>query len=256
MNYFNSDEVAKRYLEARPRYHDIVVRRIKRHLKMKQKISLTLDVACGTGLSTIPLTEISKWVVGLDASQAMLNNALQNDCVIYRKLEAEKLDFPEDSIELITAASGVHWMDTTTFLKRSNELLTPTGCLAIYDNYFLGNLQGDENADFKQWFSQKYLKQFASPARNKFNFTPDVLGDLGFTIFKNDQFENNIRWSKHQLKRYLATQSNVIAKVSEEKYTFAEVEEWLDDELSVFFEAKRTQTFVFSNWLLLLRKMI
>lgn len=44
---------------------------------------------------------------------------------------AEKLPFPDGSVDLLAAASAAHWFDVPKFLAEANRVLKPGGCMAL-----------------------------------------------------------------------------------------------------------------------------
>lgn len=48
-----------------------------------------------------------------------------------RQGTAEDLPFPDDSVDLLTAASAAHWFDQSRFLAEASRVLKPRGCMAL-----------------------------------------------------------------------------------------------------------------------------
>ncbi|RVE57834.1 hypothetical protein OJAV_G00203220 [Oryzias javanicus] len=102
---------------------------------------LAVDLGCGTGQNTRLLAPHFKEVVGMDISESQLEEAravpgFSN--ITYKTGRAEKLPFPDDSVDLLTAASAAHWFDVPMFLAEANRVLKPGGCMALLgfaDNY-------------------------------------------------------------------------------------------------------------------------
>jgi ubiquinone/menaquinone biosynthesis C-methylase UbiE len=254
MEYFSTKEAAKRYATGRPDFHAGTVLHIKEHLGIIGKLSKTLDIACGTGLSTKALLTIAGEVYGTDISAEMLNVAHEKDIIHYYIAPAEKQPFPDGKFDLITVSSGVHWFNIDAFLSETNRILKPGAWLVIYENYFTGKML--ENESFKSWVDDVYLKNFPSPPRNKhYDWSSENINTKNFSIHVPDEFENGIVFNQQQLINYFTTQSNVIAVVESSQQTYPEVERWLESELQAFFEnATRTYTFLFGNRIKYLQK--
>ena len=73
INPFEAENQAARYDRCRPQYHHIPFNWIRE--RVGYKFSSSLDVACGTGHSTVALATISDKVVGCDLSEEMLSLA-------------------------------------------------------------------------------------------------------------------------------------------------------------------------------------
>ncbi len=96
--FFSSHEAACRYHTFRPKVHGIVVDWLGRHCGPR-RWRRGLDVACGTGDSTVPLLKVCDEVLGIDTSDEMLafarGKGVTTRCVSY---DAFKPDEPFDLI--------------------------------------------------------------------------------------------------------------------------------------------------------------
>lgn len=96
-----------------------------------------LDLGCGTGISTLPLCGHFKSVIGVDASETQIEEArnagAEYEGLSYRVGSAQDLGFQEDgSVDLITIAQALHWMDAKKFYPECNRVLRPGGILAAF----------------------------------------------------------------------------------------------------------------------------
>lgn len=101
------------------------------------KYGTALDVGCGTGISTLPLCDHFSSVIGVDVSEAQLEEARRASSgytnVTYRVGLAHELAFQKDSsVDLITIAQAMHWVDTGKFYRECHRLLRPGGVLVAY----------------------------------------------------------------------------------------------------------------------------
>lgn len=254
MNHFAPQDTAERYAIGRPRFHHHTIEHIRKVLKIETKLEKALDIACGTGLSTRALREISQSVYGTDTSDSMLANALDKDRIHYSIAPAEDQPFQDNSFDLVTVCSGVHWFDIDRFLLEAKRILKPKGSLVLYDNFFISEMEGE--ASFKKWFPEVYLKQFPSPKRNSsYQWNQENLGPKDLVLWHEDQFSNSIEYTKSELILYFTTQSNISAAVKSGQYTFPDVEAWLSEVLSVYFpDDSAKQTIHFGNWIRYIRK--
>jgi ubiquinone/menaquinone biosynthesis C-methylase UbiE len=145
MNYFHPKAAAERYLKGRPDFHSNTIKHIKDYLRLDKKLNNALDVACGTGLSTKALLKIATNVFGTDISQEMLKLALQPDKINYAVAPAEQQPFADNTFDLITVSSGVHWFDIDKFLIEANRLLKSKSWLVLYENHFISEMVGNDN---------------------------------------------------------------------------------------------------------------
>lgn len=249
MNYFSPKTAAERYSKGRPHFHRNTIEHIKNYLQLGKKLDNALDIACGTGLSTEALLEIANYVYGTDISYEMLKLASSSDKINYSMARAEQQPFADNSFDLITVSSGVHWFDIDKFLTEANRLLKSKSWLVLYENHFIAEMVG--NGNFTNWFLNVYLKKFPSPPRNNaYAWTNENLNSKNFNFETEERFKNSIRFNKKQLALYFTTQSNIIAAVEKKRTTYGQVENWLDEELTVFFENDEAiQAINYGNWI-------
>ncbi|XP_048866378.1 putative methyltransferase DDB_G0268948 [Brienomyrus brachyistius] len=103
--------------------------------KKGQPHVLAVDLGCGTGQNSRRLAPHFQEVVGIDVSESQIEEAravpgFSN--VIYRVGTAEDLPFPDNSVDLLTAASAAHWFNQEGFLKEACRTLKPKGCIALF----------------------------------------------------------------------------------------------------------------------------
>lgn len=254
MNYFSPNTAAERYSKGRPNFHGNTINYIKDFLKLDNKFNAALDIACGTGLSTQALLNIATHVYGTDSSQAMLDFALQKESINYRLAKAEEQPFEDDFFDIITVCSGVHWFDIDQFLLEANRLLKNKSWLVLYDNFFLGEMEG--NIEFKDWYHLIYLKKFPAPVRNDtYNWTNEQLNDINFELIHEERFNNHVRFNQEELVMYFTTQSNIISVVENKTTTYEKAEIWLQAELSTFFPRDNEPAIIyFENWVKYIQK--
>lgn len=136
--YLNKDFGAADYAKFRPTYpasfYDYL---IKYHQSnTNAPIELTVDAACGTGQATQALSRLSKKIIGVDHSEAMIAQA---------RLDAPEITFEvgsdinlaevvgqKDGVDLLTVAEGAHYFKYSEFWDQAVTLLKPGGTLAIF----------------------------------------------------------------------------------------------------------------------------
>lgn len=255
MNYFSPKTAAERYSKGRPDFHSNTIQHIKAFLQLHVKLDKALDVACGTGLSTKALLEIADNVYGTDISQEMLSHALERDKIQYSIATAEQQPFNDNFFDIITVSSGVHWFNIDRFLKEVQRILKPRAWLVLYENYFISEMVGDDR--FSTWFPGVYIKKFPSPPRNNnYPWNNENLQSKNFTLVNEERFKNTVSFNKKQLALYFTTQSNIIAAVESKQTTYEEVEDFLEKELSGFFENDDViKTINYGNWIRYIQKI-
>lgn len=100
-----------------------------------------LDVACGSGISTLKLSEICRGnakLYGIDISEKMIEEAnkivKQRELkdVIYYKMDAEELDFPDSTFDFVLSNMSLNYFpDKLKALSEVNRVLKPGGQFAL-----------------------------------------------------------------------------------------------------------------------------
>jgi ubiquinone/menaquinone biosynthesis C-methylase UbiE len=107
----------------------------------EQPVRRALDVACGTGLSSVALSDLARHVVGVEAAFEMVARASWGEGRTYVSAAAEALPIADSSVDLLTVASAIHWFNQPAFFAEAARTLRDGGWLAIYDYYFLGQIE-------------------------------------------------------------------------------------------------------------------
>ena len=104
-----------------------MIKKIGDFVKLHDPVPWALDVACGTGQSTLALKEVAPQVVGTDTSREMLDRALREAGVQYVEASGEDLPFADGSFRLVTVALAFHWFERSRFLTEASRCLTRAG---------------------------------------------------------------------------------------------------------------------------------
>ena len=130
---------ASLYSKYRPTYPKSVVNAITSYVSNRGgTLSLALDVACGSGQSTFYLKDNFKQVIGVDVSKAQIEEAnskcrTQNaDNVQFSLGNGLELPVESDSVDVVTIAQALHWLDASKFFTECQRVLKRNGCLAVY----------------------------------------------------------------------------------------------------------------------------
>lgn len=118
------------------------------------KNPIALDIACGTGISTIELIKKSKCLgtfYGIDLSQPMLNKAEQNTVnhgtnnIHFMKMDAQNLEFPDGMFDIVICNMSLQFFpDQEKALGEMYRVLKPGGSVGILCE---GKMAGQEVKD-------------------------------------------------------------------------------------------------------------
>ena len=246
-NPFQSEGGAARYAAGRPYVHPLFMARIRPHLSGRM---LGADVACGTGLSSVALAELVEVVRAFDVSAAMLARAIPHPRVTYAQAPAEALPLPDASLDVLTVALGLHWLDRPRFFAEVRRTLKQGGVLAVYDSYFLGELQGQP--DFRAWIETAYVPRYPSPPRWPYMLDEAQASAEGFS-FHQERFDHLQPFSRAELMAYLLTQSTTVSASDEGRESAENIDAWLNAELERFLPTATVGQFGFGGLLRVLK---
>jgi ubiquinone/menaquinone biosynthesis C-methylase UbiE len=230
-NPFAASAVGLLYQRGRPYHHPRSLARLRSLVGADPKIGTALDVACGTGMSTIALAEIATTVVGLDVSPEMMRVAPVAPNVTYMLGRAEQLPFASDAFAAVTCSSGVHWFDQTRFFAELARVVRPGGWVGLYDHYFMGMQEVDA---FVPWV-QELFARYPLPPRNLQAGDPRSEAPPGFETVGTEVFDDPIEMTREEFADYQLTVSNCVAAV-ERGTPRAEIREWLLESTEPLFE--------------------
>jgi len=90
-------------------------------------------VGAGTGQATLPLCPHFNKVIGLEPSAGQLSSVTSVASNLeFRQSQAEKIDLPSGSVDLVISAQAAHWFQLENFFGEAHRLLRDNGVLAIW----------------------------------------------------------------------------------------------------------------------------
>ena len=248
-NYFGDAEVAERYHRARPLYQETVMQWIC-DATGRPRFARALDVGCGSGHSTLALTEISDDVVGLDTSPGMLEQAPAGAGIRYQFGRAEDLKFDAAEFELVTVGSALHWFVQDRFYAECQRVLAPGGVLVVYNDHFTAHMQG--SVECKRWMRTRFAKRFPPPRRGMRDIDENKAVQGGFVVARRGSFTHLVSYTRDEFIAYLLTRSNTLAVVDSGRESLESIANWLDEELTTIVPQNACGEFIFkcNLWLL------
>jgi SAM-dependent methyltransferase len=95
-----------------------------------------LDLGCGPGTLTLPLSRYAGTMIGMDADPAMIAAAAEAAEIAGLPIEwrvGSSFGLADDlaPLNLVTIARAFHWMDRDATLKRLDQLIAPYGAVAL-----------------------------------------------------------------------------------------------------------------------------
>lgn len=144
---------------------------IRKELKIKRGMKI-LDLGSGTGILS-PLFSNANYV-GIDLDKKLVEFSKRNYPYIFRKMDAQKLDFPNNSFNAVLIAGVVHHLSNKKTekvfnglkktLKRNGKVLLIEAIPPIDRFNFFGKIlrKMDEGHDIREFndYSQMFKKHF------------------------------------------------------------------------------------------------
>lgn len=130
MTKLYNQQTAEHYAAYRPPLHSMILRKV---LNGNSKFKKGLDIGCGTGDSTIALSDFCDHVVGIDPSQSMLDRANQHSNITYMKESGEDIPLPDGSVDIITLAGSLFYMDVNKVAAEIKRVCGKGAVVIPYD---------------------------------------------------------------------------------------------------------------------------
>jgi SAM-dependent methyltransferase len=194
--------LALAYAECRPGYpdalFDYLAQSVDRH-------ELAWDCAAGSGQASVSLAQIFEHVVASDASAGMLARAPRHPKIEYRVAPAESSGLGNATVDLITVAQALHWLDLRSFYAEVKRVLAPGGVLAVWA-YGTQHLDHAAMDDLLGHFYREVVGPYWPPERGHVESGYKAL-PFPFTEIAAPPFVMWARWTLAQLLGYIRTWS-------------------------------------------------
>lgn len=119
---------AEHYAAFRPALHEIILTRC-----LEGRFGYGLDIGCGTGSSTIPLSLFCDRVVGIDPSREMLSKATSHPQIAYTPFNGQDLEFDDQLFDLVTFAGSLVYAKSQRILDETIRVTKPSATILLYD---------------------------------------------------------------------------------------------------------------------------
>ena len=127
------------------------------------RTELAWDCATGNGQAAIGLAAHFRRVIATDASAAQIASALRHERVTYRVALAETSGLDTASVDIVTVAQALHWLDVSAFFAEARRALVPRGVIAAW---CYGLLEIDGRVDsLVRRFYEETVGPYWSPER-------------------------------------------------------------------------------------------
>jgi len=194
--------LAAQYSAFRPTYPEAVFEYLAGQCRQRQ---LAWDCACGNGQATVALAGHFESVIGTDASAQQIASAAARPGITYRVAPGERSGLAAATVDLVTVAQALHWLDLPLFFAEVARVLRPGGVLAVW-TYGVLHVEGTDIDHLIQEYYGAIVGPYWPPERR--------LVDAGyqgivfpFTPLAPPSFSMRERWSRDRLMGYVRTWS-------------------------------------------------
>ena len=194
--------VSPAYAEFRPGYPDSLFDWLA---GLPGRSNLAWDCATGSGQAAVGLASRFDRVIATDASAEQIGAATPHPRVEYRVAPAEASGLESESVDLVTVAQALHWLDRPAFFAEARRVLGSDGVIAAWT---YGNPRLDDpQADFVlQRFSSETVGQYWPPERALVDSEYRRI-DFPFAEIGPPAFEMEAQWTLPALLGYIGTWS-------------------------------------------------
>ncbi|USD38309.1 MULTISPECIES: class I SAM-dependent methyltransferase [Ferrimonas] len=120
---------SQEYARFRPDYPESLFEHISGLCQQQQR---ALDIATGSGQAARALADHFQQVLAVDVSLAQLRHANSHPRVRYLAGRGEQIPVADASLDLITVAQALHWLNLPRFNQQVHRTLKPGGVLAVW----------------------------------------------------------------------------------------------------------------------------
>ncbi|MDA0667204.1 MAG: methyltransferase domain-containing protein [Planctomycetota bacterium] len=244
---FGGVRQAAGYAHARPPLHPLIVERLNR--RVRRRFDRALDLGCGSGLSTAPLPNVARDVVGMEPERAMLRVAggiaAEAELVGGR---TEALPFASDTFDLLAAAGSLNQVDLSAFGREATRVLQPGGLVWIYD--FGPGREFRDSDRLSSWWAE-FERRFPFPPWRE--LTPKTIASeaAGIQLDQEEAFTIPLELEWEFYVDYAMTEINVTAAIGRGDVVFDEARAWCVQSLERAFEGGSREVLFRGYWAIL-----
>lgn len=193
------DAAAAQYLQFRPTYPAALFQWLA---DITPQHRLAIDCGTGNGQAAVAIAPYFDQTIAIDRHNNPLKHALPHPSVEYRHLPAEHMDFADQSVDLIVAASAAHWFDLAAFYPQCQRVLSSDGRIVLW-SYSWPNAQDRAIRAILSEAKQALDPHWSAPSLWHLNAYRDL--PFPFETVPTPHFQLTLDWDIDQLIQFLFT---------------------------------------------------
>lgn len=194
----------------RPPLHRMILDRIAARMRWSGLFDRALDVGCGAGLSTAALETLAKERLGIERETSMLQWVEKvAPGAAFAAASGEDLPVRTGSIDLITAAGSLNYLNLDRFFREAARTLTQSGFLVVYD--FQPGASFRDSSRLSEWYCE-FLRRYPFASDENWRaLDPSILVSWksGFHMQAQESFELSLALEAGFYTSYILTETNV-----------------------------------------------
>ncbi len=198
-DYFSTQ--AKEYSKYRPKYPDELFSFLS---SLVSEHNTAWDCATGNGQAAIGLEPYFEKIIATDPSSAQIEHAELHQKIEYRIASAENSGLESDSIDLLTVATAIHWIDTDKFYPEAKRIIKNGGVLAVWT--YSESTVNEEIDKVSAYYGHTIIGEHW-PEENKKAWDFENKIHLPFEALETPKFEIHLDWNLDDYLKYLYTWS-------------------------------------------------
>ncbi len=198
-DYFSTQ--AKEYSKNRPKYPKELFVYLS---SLVNEHKTAWDCATGNGQAAIGLEPYFDKIIATDASSSQIEHAELHPKIEYHTATAENSGLESDSIDLLTVATAIHWINSELFFPEVKRIVKNGGVIAVWT--YSESKINDEVDKVSKYFTQDIVGKYWAPEIKKaWDFENEIL--LPFETIETPSFEFHLNWDLNDYLKFLYTWS-------------------------------------------------
>jgi SAM-dependent methyltransferase len=192
------------YALYRPVYPTVLFEYILQYVENRK---LAWDCATGNGQAAVALADYFEKIIATDSSEKQIANAVLRTNIEYAICLAEKTNFPDKSVDLVTVAQAYHWLNAPAFKNEVMRVAKPGAVIAIwgYNIPLSGYQELDDEISF---FYKKVVGPYWDAERRYIDESYKT-AEFDFPELPSRDFSIEVRWTLDHFIGYLNSWSSV-----------------------------------------------